>query len=100
MLSAYLNKTFPSFLIPPLHIKQETVKEFVKALKNENEVFKYIPNMLSYVSNANIESDILIGQDVRRFFQWQYIEGGGGGRYGIKGIKHLGVAQFCWTFLW
>ena len=51
-------------LLPPLHIKLGLVKQFVKALEFEGEVFQEIRSMFGRLSEAKIKGGIFVGPQI------------------------------------
>ncbi|GFX76801.1 uncharacterized protein TNCV_1952421 [Trichonephila clavipes] len=56
-------------LFPPLHIKLELMKQFVKALDKKGECFKYICGQFPGLSNAKLKEGIFIGPDIRNLLK-------------------------------
>ena len=51
-------------LMPPLHIKLGLMKQFVKALNQESDAFKYLPAFFPKLSDAKIKGGIFVGPQI------------------------------------
>jgi len=56
-------------LLPPLHIKLGLMKQFVKALDQKSEAFKYLGNFFPKLSEAKIKGGVFIGPQIRKMMQ-------------------------------
>ncbi|GFV20884.1 uncharacterized protein TNCV_353581 [Trichonephila clavipes] len=56
-------------LFPPLHIKFELMKQFVKALDKEGECFKYLCEQFPSLSDAKLKEGIFVGPDIRKLLK-------------------------------
>ena len=52
-------------LLPPLHIKVELMKNFVKAMNQVGAAFKYISNKYPVLSQAKLKEGIFVGQAIK-----------------------------------
>ncbi|KAJ8672278.1 hypothetical protein QAD02_003537 [Eretmocerus hayati] len=55
-------------LLPPLHIKLELIKQFVKALDKEGRCFQYLPQKFSHIREATLKEGIFGGPQIRKLF--------------------------------
>lgn len=53
-------------LMPPLHIKLGLVKNFVKALDNDSDAFRYLCNKFPELSYAKVKEGVFIGPQIRK----------------------------------
>ena len=56
-------------LLPPLHIKLGLMKNFVKALNQDGEAFKYLEEKFPQISEAKIKGGIFVGPQIRELFK-------------------------------
>ena len=61
-------------LLPPLHIKLGLVKQFVKALNFEGEVFQEIRSMFFRLSEAKIKGEIFVGPQINTMLKSKTLE--------------------------
>ena len=61
-------------LLPPLHIKLGLVKQFVKALDFEGEVFQEIHSMFPRLSEATTKGEIFLGPQINTMFKSKTLE--------------------------
>ena len=61
-------------LLPPLHIKLGLVKQFVKALDFEGEVFQEICSMFPRLSEAKIKARIFVGPQINTMLKSKTLE--------------------------
>ena len=61
-------------LVPPLHIKLGPVKQFVKALDFEKEVFQKIRSMFPRLSDAKIKGGIFVGPKISTMLKSDSLE--------------------------
>ena len=61
-------------LLPPLHVKLGLVKQFVKALDFEGEVFQEIRLMFSRLSDAKIKGGIFVGPQISTMLKSESLE--------------------------
>ena len=52
-------------LLPPLHIKRDLIKQFVKALDKDGAAFKYLQNLFPKLSEAKVKGGKFIGPQVK-----------------------------------
>ena len=53
--------------LPPLHIKLGLMKNFVKAMNQENDGFKFLKDFFgAHKSNANLKAGIFVGPEIRK----------------------------------
>ncbi len=52
--------------MPPLHIKLGLMKNFVKALDNGSDAFRYLCNKFPELSNAKVKEGVFIGPQIRK----------------------------------
>ena len=62
VVNSSLNERSKIFL-PPLHIKLELAKQFVKALKQTTRAFRHIRQMFSSISEAKVKGGIFVGPE-------------------------------------
>ena len=62
------------FLLPPLQIKLGLVKQFVKALDFEGEVFQEIRSMFPRLSEAKIKGVIFVGPQINTMLKSKTME--------------------------
>jgi len=55
--------------LPPLHIKLNLMKNFVKGMDKTGHGFKYVRNKFPNVSDAKIKEGIFIGPQIRELMQ-------------------------------
>lgn len=53
-------------LLPPLHIKLGLMKQFVKALPEDGECFKYLCEKFPHLSEAKLKEGVFVGPDIRK----------------------------------
>ena len=53
-------------LLPPLHIKLDLIKQFVKKLNPESDAFKHIQELIPKLSEAKVKAGIFVGPQVKR----------------------------------
>ena len=53
-------------LLPPLHIKPGLIKQFVKELNPESDVFKHIQELFPKLSEAKIKGRVFVSPEVKR----------------------------------
>jgi hypothetical protein len=51
--------------LPPLHIKLGLMKNFVKAMDRDGQVFLYFQRKFPRISNAKMKEGIFIGPQIR-----------------------------------
>ena len=56
-------------LLPPLHIKLGLIKQFVKKLNPESDVFKHIQELFPKLSEAKVKAGIFVGPQVKRLMK-------------------------------
>ena len=57
----------PSLIyLPSLHIKLGLMKNFVKALDQNGDAFKYLCSKFPYISNAKLHEGIFVGPEIRK----------------------------------
>lgn len=56
-------------LLPPLHIKLGLMKNFVKALTQDGDTFKYLQEKFPRISDAKIKAGIFVGPQIRELFK-------------------------------
>ena len=61
-------------LLPPIHIKLALVKQFVKTLNFEGEVFQEIRSMFPRLSEAKIKGGIFVGSQVSTMLKSENLE--------------------------
>ena len=61
-------------LLPPLNIKLGLVKQFVKALDFEEEVFQEIRSMFSRLSEAKIKGGKFVGPQINTMLKSKTLE--------------------------
>ena len=61
-------------LLPPLHIKLGTVKQLVKALDFEEEVFREIRSMFPKLSDAKIKGRVFVGPKISTMLKSDILE--------------------------
>jgi len=61
-------------LLPPLHIKLEIVKKFIKALDREGDAFNELRRIFPRLSGMKIKEGILNGPDIRRLIKDRQFE--------------------------
>ena len=61
-------------LLPPLHIKLGLVKQFVKALDFEGEVFQEIYSVFPRLSDAKIKGGIFVGPQINTMLKSESLE--------------------------
>ena len=61
-------------LLPPLHVKLGLVKQFVKALNFEGEVFQEIRSMFPRLSKAKIKGGIFVGPQINTMLKSKTLE--------------------------
>ena len=54
--------------MPPLHIKLGLMKQFVKALDQESDAFKYFTQFFPKLSEAKIKGGIFVGPQIKKIF--------------------------------
>ena len=63
-----------NILLPPLHIKLGLVKQFIKALDFEGEVFPEIRSMFPRLSQTKIKGGIFIGPQKKTLLKSKTLE--------------------------
>ena len=69
----YKNMSHPALvdtsnmILPPLHIKQGLMKQFVKVLNKEGACFKYIQEKFSNLSAEKVKERVFVGPQIRKF---------------------------------
>lgn len=53
-------------IMPPLHIKLGLMKQFVKALDNDSDAFRYLCNKFPKLSYAKVKEGVFIGPQIRK----------------------------------
>jgi hypothetical protein len=53
-------------LLPPLHIKLGTMKQFVKSLPKTGNYFKYLCKRFPHLSEAKLKEGVFVGPDKRK----------------------------------
>ena len=53
-------------LMPPLHIKLGLMKNFVKAMDNDSDAFRYLRDKFPELCDAKIKEGIFIGPQMRK----------------------------------
>jgi hypothetical protein len=53
-------------IMPPLHIKLGLMKNFVKALDNDSDAFRYLRNKFPELSDAKVTEGVFIGPQIRK----------------------------------
>jgi hypothetical protein len=53
-------------LLPPLHIKLDIMKSFVKALPKTGNCFKYLFKTFPHFSEAKLKEGFFVGPDIRK----------------------------------
>ena len=53
-------------LLPPLHIKIDLIKQFVRALSTNRPCFKYLCNKFPSLSYDKVKSGIFVGPQIRK----------------------------------
>ena len=61
-------------LLPPLHIKLGLVKQFVKALNFEGEVFQEIYSMFPRLSETKIKGGVFVGPQINTMLKSKTLE--------------------------
>jgi hypothetical protein len=61
-------------LMPPLHIKLDIIKQFIKALDKNSTTMQYLPVLFPHLSKAKIEAGIFNRPDIRKMFLSQQFE--------------------------
>ena len=56
-------------LLPPLHIKLDLIKQFVKKLNPESDAFKHIQELFLKLSEAKVKAGIFVGPQVKRLMK-------------------------------
>ena len=56
-------------LLPPLHIKQSLIEQFVKKLNPKDDAFKHIQELFPKFSEAKIKGGIFVGSQVKRLLK-------------------------------
>ena len=56
-------------LMPPLHIKLGLMKQFVKALNQESDAFKYLLEFFPKLSEAKIKGGIFVGPEIKKVLE-------------------------------
>ena len=56
-------------LLPPLHIKLDLIKEFVKKLNPESDLFKHIQKLFLKLSEAKINGGVFVGPQMKRLMK-------------------------------
>ena len=62
-------------MLPTLHIKLGLAKQFVKALKSDNEAFKHVQAMFPKLSEAKVKVGISTGPQIRQMLGSKELEG-------------------------
>ena len=53
-------------ILPPLHITQGLMKQFVKALNKEGACFKYIQEKFSYIRAETVKEGVFVAPQIRK----------------------------------
>lgn len=53
-------------LLPPLHIKLGSMKQFVKSLQKDGDCFKYLCTKFPKLSEAKLKEGVFTGPDIRK----------------------------------
>ena len=61
-------------LLPPLHIKLGIMKQLVKALPKDGEIFKYLSSKFPRLSEAKPKEGIFVGPDIRKLMNDNNVE--------------------------
>lgn len=61
-------------LLPPLHIKLGLMKQFVKALPQDAEGFKYLRSKFPALSDAKVKEGVFVGPDIRKLVKDENFE--------------------------
>ena len=56
-------------LLPPLHIKLDLLKDFVKGLDRDSAGYKYLRERFPEISKAKLKESILIGSEIRELMK-------------------------------
>lgn len=56
-------------ILPPLHIKLGLVKNFLKALKDEEPAFQHLKNVFPSMSDAKLKEGVLDGPQIRKLIK-------------------------------
>ena len=56
-------------LLPPLHIKLDLMKNFVKSMDKTKKAFTYLQDKFSAISEAKLREGIFVGPQIRQLFQ-------------------------------
>ena len=56
-------------MLPPLHIKLNLIKQFVKKMNPEGEAFKHIQKLFPKLSEAKVKGGIFVSTHVKRLMQ-------------------------------
>ena len=56
-------------LLPPLHIKLGLIKQFVKALPEEGECFRYLCDQVPGLSEQKLKEGVFVGHDIRKLMK-------------------------------
>lgn len=63
-----------NIILPPLHIKLGLIKNFVKALSKEGQVFAYLKSIFVNLSFAKIKEGVFAGPEIKKLLKDQKFE--------------------------
>lgn len=55
--------------LPPLHIKLDLIKNFLKAMDKDGEGFKYLRGKFPQLSDAKVKEGIFVGPQIRKLMK-------------------------------
>ena len=57
-------------LLLPLHIKLVLMKNFVKCMNKEGQVFRYLRNKFAKISDTKVKKGIFVGAQIRQLMKY------------------------------